>query len=153
MGNICRSPTAHAVFQKVVDKNKLSDAIKIDSAGTHDYHIGKKPDQRATTVAAKRGYDLSQLYAREVVLTDFEHFDYVLAMDSDNYADLNARCNEHNKHKITRFLNYASQTELRDVPDPYYGKQDGFERVLDLVEDACQGLLLDIKQTHLHSFK
>lgn len=154
MGNICRSPTAHAVFQKFVDDNELNEAIKIDSAGTYGYHIGKKPDSRASAVAIKRGYDLSSLRARKVEHEDFEHFDYVLAMDDENYADLitlsQSDQKQDHKHKIKLFLDFAVQSNVREVPDPYYGGSKGFEMVLDLVEDASKGLLAHIKQTNLN---
>ena len=149
MGNICRSPTAHAVFQKLVDDNELNEVIKIDSAGTYGYHIGKKPDARATSAGATRGYDLSVLRARKVERSDFENFDYLLAMDSENYADLESQCDHDFKHKIKLFLEFAQHAEVQEVPDPYYGGLKGFEVVLDLVEAASRGLLEHIKQTHL----
>jgi len=147
MGNICRSPTAHGVFQKFVDDNGLGKTITVDSAGTHAYHVGKKPDGRAIAVAKQRSYNLSTLRARKVETEDFEKFDYILAMDESNYSDLLAECNKQQRHKIKLFLTFATQTKLSEVPDPYYGQEKGFETVLDLVEDASKGLLKFIKQT------
>jgi len=148
MGNICRSPTAHAVFQKFVDDIGLNEVIEIDSAGTYGYHIGKKPDSRATSAAANRGYDLSVLRARKIEQSDFEKFDYLLAMDSENYEDLESKCDRQYKHKIKLFLEFAPHVEVQEVPDPYYGGLKGFEAVLDLVEDASKGLLKHIKLEH-----
>lgn len=149
MGNICRSPTAHGVFQQLVTNNKLDKLITVDSAGTYDYHIGKSPDKRATAAAANRGYDLSTLRARQVTNSDFEKFDYVLAMDDENYGDLIAQCGDEHKHKVSLLLKFATQANVSEVPDPYYGGPHGFETVLDLVEDASLGLLKHIKTTHL----
>lgn len=153
MGNICRSPTAHAVFQKMVDDEQLSESVEIDSAGTYGYHIGKKPDTRAASAASGRGYDMSVLRARKVERADFESFDYLLAMDDENYSDLMAQSDKQYKDKIKLFLNFASKNDVHEVPDPYYGGLDGFEEVLDLVEEAGQGLLECIKKTHLLNSK
>ena len=148
MGNICRSPTAHGVFQQLVDDERLSKLIAVDSAGTHAYHIGKKPDLRAISAAQKRGYNLSKLRARKVDEMDFENYDYILAMDKNNYSDLLSQCNRQHKHKIKLFLKFAEQVKFSEVPDPYYGQDRGFETVLDLIEDASKGLLKYIKQTY-----
>jgi len=153
MGNICRSPTAHGVFQQVVIERGLKNIVEVDSAGTHAYHIGKKPDARACSSAAKRGYNLSKLRARKVKSTDFENFEYILAMDNENYADLVAQCDEEYKYKIKHFLEFSTQIEVEEVPDPYYGGLSGFEIVLDLVEDASNGLLNYIESTHLPNIK
>jgi len=153
MGNICRSPTAHAVFQKLVIEHGLKNIIEVDSAGTHAYHLGKKPDARACTIAAKRGYNLSKLRARKVKSADFEKFEYILAMDNENFTDLLTECNEEHKHKIKLFLEFSTQVEAQEVPDPYYGGLRGFEKVLDLVEDASNGLLNHIEFTHLPNIK
>lgn len=148
MGNICRSPTAHGVFQKIVIEHDLKKIVEIDSAGTHAYHVGKKPDKRAINVAAKHGYNLSKLRARKVTSEDFENFEYIIAMDDENYTDLINQCNEEYKKKIKRFLDFSTQTEFSEVPDPYYGGMQGFEIVLALTEDASSGLLEHIKKIH-----
>lgn len=150
MGNICRSPTAHGVFQKLIQNEFLEDKIGVDSAGTFAYHSGERPDPRARAAAVKRGYDLSKIRARKVVSKDFEKFDYVLAMDNDNLVDLLEICEDDKKEKVQLFLNYSTnKNKLKDVPDPYYGGLNGFEIVLDLVEDASTGLLEHIKARHL----
>ena len=147
LGNICRSPTAHGVFQQMVDNAGLSDKIFVDSAGTAAWHIGKSPDSRSTAHAKLRGYDLSPLRARQAVSADFDQFDYVLAMDKENLSNLQDICPNGAKSAPQLFLYEFSQefNEL-EVPDPYYGGEAGFEHVLDLVEDACEGLLADIKK-------
>jgi len=149
MGNICRSPTAEGVFRQHVANAGLSETIRTDSAGTHAYHIGESPDARASKAAAKRGYDLSDLRARKVIAEDFKTFDYVLAMDEDNYHNLSAICPNGYEERLTLFLAFADKAERNDVPDPYYGGPKGFEYVLDLVEDAAQGLLRDIQRNKL----
>lgn len=151
MGNICRSPTAQGVFEHIVEKEGLRAEIDIDSAGTHAYHIGEPPDHRAASAAASRSIDISGQSARKVRPSDFEHFDYVLAMDDDNFSLLEAICPPQYQDKLELFLDYAKHMGVREVPDPYYGGARGFEHVLDLVEAASEGLLKDIKQTHLKS--
>jgi len=146
MGNICRSPTAEGVFRDKVKQANLTDKIQIDSAGTHDYHIGKAPDARAQDAARKRNYDLSDLRGRQVCQQDFETFDYILAMDKDNLALLLKSCPPHQQHKVRRLLSFSRRFPNLDVPDPYYGGRSGFDQVLDMVEDAAQGLLTDIQQ-------
>lgn len=141
MGNICRSPTAEGVFRAKVEAAGLAKHIHIDSAGTHDYHIGAPPDGRAQAAAAKRGYDLSRLRGRQVSQRDFAEFDYILAMDMDNLSRMQAICPEQHAHKVSLFLEYSENFTEREVPDPYYGGGAGFERVLDMIEDAGQGLL------------
>ena len=148
MGNICRSPTAQGVFERLVEKEKLDDRIQIDSAGTHAYHIGEPPDARASEAAMQRGVDLSSQRARRVTAADFIEFDYVLAMDSSNYDDLLSICSPDEKSRLYLFLEFASELGERDVPDPYYGGATGFERVLDLIETASEGLLAEIRQQH-----
>jgi protein-tyrosine phosphatase len=147
LGNICRSPTAHAVFQQLVDAGGLRDAIVVDSAGTGDWHIGKAPDERATRAGASRGYDLSTLRARQVAAIDFNHYQYVLAMDLQNLRDLQQMKPADYRGELALFLNYGDSPE-REVPDPYYGEGDGFERVLDMVEAAAAGLLHAIVLQH-----
>jgi protein-tyrosine phosphatase len=148
MGNICRSPTAQGVFRDLVQKQGLSDYIVTDSAGTIDYHAGSKPDRRARETALKRGLDLSDLRARQVSSEDFEHFDYVIAMDRSNYADLETICPPEREDRLHLFLDFAPQQPIREVPDPYYGGAAGFDRVFDLVEEASKGLLEKIMGQH-----
>jgi protein-tyrosine phosphatase len=140
LGNICRSPTAHGVFAHHVAEAGLSDRIYIDSAGTGDWHIGKPPDVRTQQAALRRGFDLSSLRARRVVASDFEKFDLILAMDKQNYQDLYALAAPNHLHKIRLFLEYGNSS-LKEVPDPYYGGEEGFSQVLDLVVQASSGLL------------
>ena len=140
MGNICRSPTAEGVFRHYVAEAGLADRIHVDSAGTHAYHVGEPPDRRSQAAAARRGYSLDKIRARRVTNEDFTLFDYVIAMDRLNLATLRDRAEDEHEMKIGLFLEYSGVDEL-DVPDPYYGGAAGFERVLDLVEDASQGLL------------
>lgn len=141
MGNICRSPTAEGVLRTLVERDGLSAYFDIDSAGTHGYHIGSAPDPRSREAALLRGFDLSMLRARQVNALDFMHFDHILAMDCENLAILRKACPAAHRHKLGLFLKYAANFEDEEVPDPYYGGIDGFERVLDLVEDAAQGLI------------
>lgn len=141
MGNICRSPTAEGVFREMAARAGLQSLVQADSAGTHDYHVGNPPDTRAQLHAMRRGYDLSQLRARQVRASDFTDFDLILAMDHANLNALQRVCPEESRHRIRLFLEYAPQWETDEVPDPYYGGDRGFERVLDMVEDAARGLL------------
>ena len=145
MGNICRSPTAEGVFRHLLEQQGMTGQVMTDSAGTHDYHIGAPPDLRAQAAAARRGYDLSTLRARQVTPADFERFDYVLAMDEANLRELLPLCPEASRDRLRLFLEFAEEVERRDVPDPYYGGEQGFEHVLDLVENAARGLLANIK--------
>ena len=145
MGNICRSPTAHGVFRHKVNELGLSDTVAMDSAGTHDYHPNSPPDERSQTHAAKRGYDLSDLRARQIQGTDFEEFDLILVMDWDNLALVREQCPSQYRHKVRRLTEFCVQLEAAVVPDPYYSGTKGFEHVLDLIEDACNGLLQHLK--------
>ncbi|MBI5277941.1 MAG: low molecular weight phosphotyrosine protein phosphatase [Burkholderiales bacterium] len=147
MGNICRSPTAEGVFRHLVQQAGLQDRIRIDSAGTHDYHVGSPPDRRSTHHASLRGYDLSQLRARQVERADFERFDLVLAMDWDNYERLERLCPPGQEHRLRRLMEFAPPDSPEEVADPYYGSTDGFERVLNEVEAACAGLLAHVRQS------
>jgi protein-tyrosine phosphatase len=141
MGNICRSPTADGVFrQKLVDHG-LSDMVRVDSAGTHNYHPDSPPDERSQLHAFRRGYDLSKLRARQVTVEDFARFDLILAMDWDNLAMLQEDCPPEHQHKLRRLTEFCQVHASQVVPDPYYGGASGFETVLDLVEDASDGLL------------
>lgn len=146
MGNICRSPTAQGVFEALVEREGLSDLIFIDSAGTHAFHVGEPPDERAREAAARRGVDLSPQRARRVAPEDFGAWDYILAMDEDNLSLLHGQCPDEHRDSVRLFLEFAPHMGEREVPDPYYGGATGFERVLDLVESASQGLLEDIRR-------
>lgn len=148
MGNICRSPTAEGVFRHLVSSQGLDAKLKIDSAGTHAYHVGEAPDPRAQATAKRRGVDLGRLRARRVSADDIEQFDYILAMDNDNHQHLIAISPPGHDHKVRLMLDYAPELDLSEVPDPYYGGINGFERVLDLIEAASLGLLDDIRQRH-----
>jgi protein-tyrosine phosphatase len=149
MGNICRSPTAHAVFRKLVVTEGLADRIQIDSAGTHAYHVGEPPDPRAEMTARRRGIALDDLRARKAVPADFEHFDYVLAMDRENYRMLAGICPQEHLYKLRLFLDFAPELGIQEVPDPYYGGGRGFEQVFDMVEIAAKGLLAHIRANAL----
>jgi protein-tyrosine phosphatase len=151
MGNICRSPTAEGVFAKLIKEKKLEHQFDIDSAGTHAYHIGEQPDLRSQKAAAERDVHLSHLRARKVVMGDFEDFDFLLAMDDDNYTTLINACPAAHKHKVQYFLDYAPQLNQREVPDPYYGGEYGFERVLDMIEAASEGFLTTLQATQHRS--
>ena len=145
LGNICRSPTAEGIFRKVVADAGLSERIKIDSAGTGGWHIGKSPDARATAAALQRGYDLSTLRARQVSAIDFGHYDYILAMDEENLRNLEQMKPANYHGELALFLSFARGTKHREVPDPYYGGEAGFTLVLDLIENAAAGLLQHIQ--------
>lgn len=147
MGNICRSPTAEGVFRHKVSEAGLDNSIHIDSAGTHAYHVGNPPDERAQEAALKRGFDLSAQRARQVKVSDFKHYDYVIAMDMSNEDDLFTVCPPGLEDKIHLFLKFAS-SRTREVPDPYFGGGRGFETVLDLVEDAADGLIAHLQKNH-----
>ena len=149
LGNICRSPTAEGVFRHAVSRASLTEYIHIDSAGTHAYHIGEPPDRRAQAAAARRGIDLSGLRGRMAVPDDIEEFDYILAMDRENFTNLRAICPAGLEHKVRLFLEFAPQRPEREVPDPYFGGESGFDRVLDMIEEASDGLLADIRQRYL----
>ena len=146
LGNICRSPTAQGVFEQLLQEREFSHAVSVDSCGTGDWHAGAAPDRRATAEAAKRGYDLSHLRARQVTAADFTRFDYILAMDNANLAELRAMCPADYCGHLGLFQPFAKKTITREVPDPYYGAGEGFAHVLDLVEAASKGLLRDISR-------
>jgi len=148
MGNICRSPTAEGVFRHVVKQAGMQDQIRIDSAGTHAYHIGESPDKRSQAVAKKNGVDLSTQIARKVQASDFDKFDYILAMDRSNLEDLKRLAlNQEQKDKISLFMDYADNWDNTEVPDPYYGGSNGFQNVFDMVKSASEGLLKEIKES------
>ena len=140
-GNICRSPTAEGMFIRKIAEAGLSRKVLVDSAGTHGYHIGDPPDPRTRQAAKARGYDLSQLRARRFERDDFERFDLVLAMDEENRAFLARMCQPVNAHKLKLMMEFALRHREAEVPDPYYGGPGGFETVLDMLEDATEGLL------------
>ena len=140
MGNICRSPTAEGVFRYHAEQAGVSERLHIDSAGTHAYHAGEPADQRARAAAERRGISLEGIVARRVHDSDFDRFDLILAMDEENLARLHAEAPDEHRHKLRLFLEFTDADE-REVPDPYYGGAAGFERVLDLVEEASRGLL------------
>jgi protein-tyrosine phosphatase len=145
MGNICRSPTAEGVFRHHVAEAGLDHLIEIDSAGTHAYHVGEPPDRRAQEAATRRGFSLVDIRARRVAAVDFERFHHIIAMDEDNLVILQEQADPAQRDKIRLFLEFGSGPET-EVPDPYYGGLTGFERVLDLIEDASRGLLEDLRQ-------
>ena len=149
MGNICRSPTAHGVFEHLVKAENLADKIEIDSAGTHAYHVGESPDRRAAETALKYNVDLSYITARKVHDNDFEYYDYILAMDRHNLDILKSACPSEHQHKLFLFLDFAPQLPQKEVPDPYYGGIMGFENVFNLVNEASKGLLEAIKSREL----
>ncbi len=146
MGNICRSPMAEGVFRSMLQEASLLERVYVESAGTHSYHVGLEPDVRSQQAALRRGVDISGLRARQVTAEDLDSFDLLLAMDRSNYRHLLGLCSrpEH-RGKIKLFMEYAPQLSDREIPDPYYGGPGGFERVLDLVEEASRGLLAQIQ--------
>ncbi len=148
LGNICRSPTAEGVFRALVESQGLTGKIEIDSAGTHAYHVGQGPDPRAQEAAARRGIDLSRLRGRRATAADIEEFDYVLAMDEDNYANLLHIAPMQYESRVRLLMAFAPERPEDEVPDPYFGGEGGFDRVLDMIEDAARGLLADIRRQH-----
>ncbi len=146
MGNICRSPTAEAVFRHAVKRAGFDHLIECDSAGTHDYHIGEPPDARAQRAASKQGYDMSGLRGRQVGKQDFERFDHVVAMDRHNLELLERMCPPQHTHKLALYGNFHEKYAGQEVPDPYYGGAQGFEQVLDMIEQISAGLLDRLRQ-------
>ena len=145
MGNICRSPTAHGLFLSLVRAEQLEELIEVDSAGTHSWNIGSSPDLSAQKTAQKYGVDLSDLRARRVVKEDYDYYDYIVAMDKSNLANMLVECEEYNRHKLKLLLDYADYNEIMEVPDPYGEGMDGFETVYGLIEQGCLGLLTTLK--------
>jgi len=141
LGNICRSPTAEAVFCDIAAREAVDLAVEADSAGTHAYHVGSAPDTRAVAAARRRGIEMGAIRARAVEAADFERFDLLLAMDQQNYRDLMRMAPRGRGDRVRLFLDFAPELERREVPDPYYGGATGFEEVLDLIEVAARGLL------------
>ena len=145
MGNICRSPTAHGVFRHKVKAIGLDSWVLVDSAGTHNYHPNSPPDQRSQEHALSRGYTLSDLRARQIKAADFAHQDLILVMDWDNLKLVQERCPPEHLYKVRRLTEFSQRFDSPVVPDPYYGGAKGFDEVLDLVEDACDGLLRQLQ--------
>ena len=140
-GNICRSPTAEAVFKTLVDRAGLTGEFEIDSAGTESYHVGEGADRRALDCAAKRGYDLSSHRARQIKAEDFQYYDWIIAMDWNNIRELKRVAPKGYENKPTLLMRFSTSYDVTEVPDPYYGNTDGFKKVLLYCEDACHGLL------------
>lgn len=147
LGNICRSPTAHGVFAQRVRDRGLAQHIEVDSAGTGDWHIGHAPDPRSIQQARKRGFDLSVLRARQVTADDFRRFEFILAMDKKNLADLQRLSPATFTGTLDLFLRFGNDLPV-EVPDPYYGEDADFSHVLDLVENAADGLLDHLQQQY-----
>jgi protein-tyrosine phosphatase len=141
MGNICRSPSAQGVFRRALRERAPDLDIRVESAGTHDYHLGEAPDARARVAANRRGIDISQLRARKIEPRDFQRFDLILAMDEENLRELKSRADVAYHERIRLLMEFAPQAQRRSVPDPYYGGEQGFEDVLDLLEEAMGGLI------------
>lgn len=146
MGNICRSPTAHGIFQQKVAEHGLNDQITVDSAGTHAYHIGEAPDRRSQETAVENGYDLSEQRARQVTAYDFDEYDYIIGMDNANQYNLSKLATDEQQNRIHLMMVFAKDRNETEVPDPYYG-EDGFNNVLEMIEVASEGLLQHIIQT------
>ena len=145
MGNICRSPSAEGVFRALLVQRAPQLSVELDSAGTHDYHVGEPPDARSIAAALRRGIDLSALRARTVRTSDFDEFDLILAMDEQNLRELRRRAPAHRHERIRLMMEFGPDASLRAVPDPYYGGPPGFEQVLDLLEEAAEGLLRELQ--------
>lgn len=146
MGNICRSPTAEGVVRQMLREKGLEDKVEVDSAGTHGYHVGEAPDQRTQRAAASRRYDLSEMRARKVAAQDLDYFDIILAMDHNNLSVLQRICPPEKHERLALFMSYSKNFDDDEVPDPYYGLGHGFDLVLDMVEDAADGLIESIEQ-------
>ena len=147
LGNICRSPLAQGVFENVLRREGLEGEVEVDSAGTGSWHVGEPPDVRALSAASLRGLDISSQRARRIAAEDCESFDYILTMDEENYRTVSSVCR--GSAVVRPFLDFATDSPEREVPDPYYGGPEGFEHVLELVEEASVGLLEDIRERHL----
>lgn len=147
MGNICRSPTAHAVMQHIVDRKGLSEQFLIESSGTHAYHVGEPADKRSQSTARSNGIDMSALRAQKIAITDYDRFDWILAMDQDNLDLIEYYAPENHSADCRLLMDFATKnTDQKIVPDPYYGGDKGFEGVFNMVDDACHGLLDHILQ-------
>lgn len=143
MGNICRSPTAHALMEQIVDEHDLSDRIVIESSGTHAYHVGEQPDKRAQATASSRGLAMSHLRAQKIAINDYDRFDWIVAMDDDNLTLIEYYAPDNHDANCCLLMNFSSNHYQGQnfVPDPYYGGDKGFDDVFDMVEDACRGFL------------
>ena len=141
MGNVCRSPSAEGVFRHLIKDAGLSEVVGVDSAATHSFHIGEAPDARALVAAKKRGYEITRTEARQITADDFREFDLILAMDWDDLSALQQQCPKPHHHKLMLLMRFANEFEEATVPDPYYGGPEGFGKVLDYLEDSCQGVL------------
>jgi protein-tyrosine phosphatase len=149
LGNTCRSPMAEGAFRRLLQDVGLANKVYVDSAGTHSFHLGVTPDKRSQQTASRRGIDLSSIRARRVVEEDFAKFDYVLAMDRDNLEHLFAMCiHLQQRKKVHLLMEFAPDLPEQEVPDPYYGGLSGFERVMDLLEVATEGLLCRIRERY-----
>ena len=146
MGNICRSPTAEGVFRRKLREHGLEDKVDVASAGTHGYHIGEAPDQRTQRAAAQRGYDLSNIRARKIAPQDFDYFDMILGMDRNSLEYMRMNCTPEQAERLALFMHSSDNFDDDEVPDPYYGLGQGFDLVLDMVEDATEGLIGIIKR-------
>jgi len=144
LGNICRSPMAEGAFRRAAAEEGVLDWFEIDSAGLGHWHVGQAPDQRAQKAAGRRGIDISRRSARQVGKGDFARFDLLLAMDGSNYEDLTELAPKGERHKIRRFLDFAPHAGTKDLPDPFFGEAEGFDRALDLIEEAARGLLAEL---------
>ena len=148
MGNICRSPMAQAVARKLASDAKLSQHLKFDSAGTHAHYVSERPDPRAVATLSRRGYDVGRTRSRRITQADFQNFDMILAMDMNNLAELRRVCPAEHLQKLKLFLEFCGESEVAvgaEVPDPYYGNPEGFEKVLDLCEAGAKGLVGRLK--------
>ena len=139
LGNICRSPTAQAIFEKRIVEHGLEGIFKIDSCGTGSWHIGKMPDSRAIEAAEKRGYSLNHIRARKMQIQDFDDFDYFIAMDRENLKEIERLCPEKFRGNVVLFSSFIKNSKLVDVPDPYYGGERGFDEVIDMIELGASG--------------
>lgn len=146
MGNICRSPTAEGVFRDLLRREGLEGRIEVDSAGTHGYHVGEAPDVRTQRAAASRGYDLTSMRARKVAPQDLDYFDLILAMDRSNLEVLRRMCPPEREERLGLLMHYAHGFDDDEVPDPFYGLGHGFDLVIDMVEDAAQGLVAALRE-------
>jgi len=149
-GNICRSPSAEGVFRHLLDEAGLADQVWVDSAGTHNFHAGEAPDARAQAAARKRGYEVPARVARQVRAQDFSEFDLILAMDWENLSALQQMCPKIYRHKLMLLMRFANEFEEATVPDPYYGGVEGFNKALDYIEDACQGVMELVRKRVTH---
>ena len=144
LGNICRSPMAEGAFRHVAAEQGVLDRFEIDSAGLGSWHVGQAPDHRAQKAADQRGFDISGQSARQIQSSDFTSFDLLLAMDGSNYGELVQLAPKSERHKIRRFLDFAPHAGTKDVPDPFFGEAEGFDRALDLIDEAARGLLAEL---------